>query len=136
MASISNVRLEILERLGTAKVRVSYRLFATHHDGPHEQAYREVVQLIGVDTGAGEDGVSEPIPGGKIWDGIVVFTTSQVSFEQTREFELPSSALNEDPGPPIREDEIQARVTLIPLPPASPSRDSNLVRRGAPVVNV
>ena len=35
----------------------------------------------------------------------------------------------------IRADEIRARVTLTPLPLASPSRDSNLVRRGEPVIN-
>jgi hypothetical protein len=134
MASISNVRLEIFENSGTATVRVSYRLFATQQDAPNEQAYRELVQLFGIDTGPGEDGVNEPIPDGQ-WDDTVVFTTSQVSFVRIREKTLPSSALNEDPGPPIREDEIQARVTLIPLPPSSPSRVSNLVRRGAPVLN-
>ena len=46
---------------------------------------------------------------------------------------LPSSALDEDPDP-LQEDEIQARVTLIPLQRASPSRASNLVRRGGPVI--
>ena len=135
MASISNVSLQIFENAGTAVVRVSYRLTATHHDGPHEQAYRELVQLVGIDIGPGEDGQSELIPGGTVWDGVVVFSTSQVSFEQTRERTLPSSILDEDPGPIIREDEIRARLTLIPLPPQSLSRESNLVRRGGAVIN-
>jgi hypothetical protein len=135
MASISNVRLQIFERSGSALVQVSYTITATHHDGEHEQKYRELVQLIGVDTGPGEDGRSELIPGGTVSDGTVVFTTSQVAFVRIRELTLPSSALDEDPGPVIREDEIQARVTLIPLPPELVSRGSNVVRRGGPVID-
>ena len=135
MASISNVRLQIFESSGSALVQVSYTITATHHDSLHEQAYRELVQLVGVDSGPGEDGRSELIPGGTVSDGVVVFTTSQVALVRVRELTLPSSALDEDPGPFIREDEIQARVTLIPLPLGSPSRDSNVVRRGGPVIN-
>jgi len=77
---------------------------ATHHDALHEQAYRELVQLVGDDRGEG--GTAELIPGGTIWDGVVVFTTSQVSFTNTREKMLASSILDEDPGPVIKEDEI------------------------------
>jgi len=135
MASISSVDLRIFESSGSALIQVSYTITATHHDSLHEQAYRELVQLVGDDSGPGEDGHSELIPGGTIWDGVVVFTTSEVSFVQIREIRLPSSILDEDPGPVIREDEIRARVTLIPLPPASPSRNSNLVRRGGPVIS-
>ncbi len=133
MASISDVRLRIFENSGSALVRVSYTLSATQHDGEHEQAYRKLVQLVGVDTGPGEDGQSELIPGGTIWDGVVVFTTSQVAFVQSHERTVPSSILDEDPGI-IRPDEIRARVTLIPLPPAPPTRDSNIIRRGELVV--
>ena len=135
MASISSVDLRIVESSGSALIQVSYTITATHHDSLHEQAYRELVQLVGDDSGPGEDGHSELIPGGTIWDGVVVFTTSEVSFVQIHESRLPSSILDEDPGPIIREDEIRARVTLIPLPPASPSRNSNLVRRGGPVIS-
>ena len=134
MASISDVRLQIFERSGSALIQVSYTIAATHHDSQHEQAYRELVQLVGDDSGQGEDGHDELIPGVTVWDGVVVFTTSQVAFTQTREVTLQSSILDEDPGPIIREDEIRARVTLIPLPPASPSRDSNLVQRGGLVI--
>ena len=133
MASISDVRLRIFENSGSALVEVSYTLSATQHDGEHEQAYRELVQLVGVDTGPGEDGQSELIPGGTIWDGVVVFTTSQVAFVQSHERPVPSSILDEDPGI-IRPDEIRARVTLIPLPPTPPTRDSNIVQRGELVV--
>ena len=80
------------------------------------------------------DGVSEIIPGGTIFDGTVTFTTSTVAFTQSHERTVPVSILDEDPGPIIRADEIRARVTLIPLPPANPTRVSNLVRRGEPVV--
>jgi|SRR3712207_320437 len=136
MASISNVRLQIVEKSGSAKVLVSYRLNATHGDGANEQAYRELVQLVGVDAVPGEDGHNELIPGGTVWDGVVKFSTSQVAFEQTRETLLKSSALDEDGGGLfIQEDEIQARVTLTPLPPESPSGVSNIVRRGGPAGN-
>jgi hypothetical protein len=134
MASISNVRLQIFENAGVALVQVGYTLSATLHDAPHEQAYRELVQLVGDDVGLGEDGISELIPGGTVWDGVVTFTTSQVAFTQSHEIRLPSSLLNEDTGPIIHFDEIRARVTLIPLPARSPSRDSNLVRRSGLVI--
>lgn len=134
MASISNVRLQIFEQGGSALVQVSYTLSATHHDAVHEQSYRELVQLVGDDEGRGEDGRSEIIPNSTIWDGVVTFTTSQVSFTQSHERTVPVSLLDEDPGPFIREDEIRARVTLTPLPAPIPTRDSNLVRRGSPVI--
>jgi hypothetical protein len=98
MASISSVGLQIFENSGSALIQVSYTITATHHDSLHEQAYRELVQLVGDDSGPGEDGHSELIPGGTIWDGVVVFTTSEVSFVHTREITLPSSILDEDPG--------------------------------------
>lgn len=138
MASISNVKLWIFEGTpvpGEALIQVSYNLNATQHDAPHEQAYRELVQLVGDDTGLGEDGQSELIPGGTIWDGTVVFSNSSVGFTQIHEKTLPSAILNEDPGPVIRTDEIRARVTLTPLPQASPSAESNLVRRGQRVAS-
>src|SRR5436190_22185376 len=137
MASISNVLLRIFEGVpvaGQALVQVSYTLTATLHDAPHQQAYRELVQLVGDDQGAGEDGHSELIPNGTIFDGTVVFTTSTVAFTQSHERTVPISILDEDPGPFIRPDEIRSRVTLTPLAAASPTRDSNLVRRGDPVI--
>ena len=136
MASISNVLLRIFEGVpvaGQALVQVSYTLNATLHDAPHQQAYRELVQLVGDDQGPGEDGQSELIANGTIFDGTVVFTTSTVAFTQSHERTVPVAILDEDPGPFIRPDEIRARVTLTSLAPASPTRDSNLVRRGQPV---
>ena len=137
MASISNVLLRIFEGVpasGQALVQVSYTVTATLHDAPHQQSYRELVQLLGDDEGAGEDGHSELIANGTIYDGTVTFSNSAVAFTQTRERTVPVAILDEDPGPFIRPDEIRARVTLTALPPASPTRDSNLVRRGGPIV--
>ena len=55
MASIGPVTLSIFDSTpGNVLVRVSYLVEASHHDMGHEQAYREVVELIGVDTLAGE----------------------------------------------------------------------------------
>jgi len=132
MASIGNVRLEIFESQGSALVRVSYKLNATLLDTQSEQSYRELVQLIGVDEGPGEDGQSDVIAGGTIWDGPIKFTSGQVSFQQIHEKTLPLSVLDEDPSPFPKRDELRARVTLTPLPPVPPVRDSNLVTRGGP----
>ena len=132
MASISDVRLQIFENQGSALVQVSYKLTASHHDGEHEQAYREVVELVGDDRRRGEDGQNDLIAGSTIWDGEFKFSTSQVAFEHSREKTFPSSILDEDG--PFREDEIRARVTLVPLPATALSRESNLVRRGALVL--
>jgi hypothetical protein len=79
MASIGPVTLSIFDQPpGNVLVQVSYKVEATHHDMGHEQAYREVVELIGVDTLAGEDQVDDIIildP--PFWDGIVQFTQNQ-----------------------------------------------------------
>jgi hypothetical protein len=138
MASIGPVTLSIFDQPpGNVLVQVSYKVEATHHDMGHEQAYREVVELIGVDTLAGEDQVDDIIildP--PFWDGIVQFTQNQGAFEQTREKTLAAQALDEDPHPfLVRADEIRARVTLTPLPPgAPPPKESNLVVRGGGVI--
>ena len=128
MAAISDVLLQIFEGVpepGSASVQVSYKIEATLHDVQHEQAYRELVELVGVDVGPGEDGQSEVIF--KVSEGTVVFTNTQVRITRIPEKTFPIAILDEDRGPIIRTDEILARVTLTPLPQASPSRDSNVV---------
>jgi hypothetical protein len=132
MASIGPVNLAIFDQPpGEVLVQVSYTISQTLHDAQHEQAYRELVEIIGVDTGEpGEDGVDDVLPGATIWDGVAVFTTSQVSFTVTRERRLPAAALDEDTHPFLpRSDELRARVTLTPLATAAPVRESNLIRR-------
>lgn len=133
MASLHNVQLFIGEGQGNAFVEVSYRIDASHHDIDSGQTYRELVQLIGDDSRPGEDGVSDIIVGGTIFDGLITFTGPQTQFARTRAKNVPSSLLDEDG--PFREDEIRARVTLVPVPPGAVSQDSNLVRRGAPVIS-
>lgn len=135
MALISDVLLRVFEGApapGQATVQVSYTITASLHDGPHEQAYRELVELVGVDKGPGEDGPSEVIF--TVSDGTVVFTNSEVAFTRIPERTFPIGILDEDRGPSIRTDEILARVTLTPIPQASPREESNVVRRGQPVV--
>jgi hypothetical protein len=65
------------------------------------------------------------------FDGTVAFTTSTVAFTRSHERTVPIAILDEDPGLFIRPDEIRARVTLTPLAPASPTRDSNSSARRA-----
>jgi len=129
MAAINNVRLDIFDNNpspGRALVQISYKILGTHHDIAHEQKYRELVQLIGVDEGPGEDGRSEPLPIDPIWDGPFTFGGLATAFDRTREGVIPTSALIEDAF--FRRSEIRARVTLEPLP-ATVSGESNIVLR-------
>lgn len=135
MASVSNVRLEIFEQQGSALVRASFTVQATLHDAPHQQSYRELVQLVGVDEGIGEDGTNELLANGTISDDVISFSTSAVAIVRIRERTVPIAVLDEDPGIIPRRDELRARVTLIPLPPGPVVRESNLVTRGGPVIN-
>jgi hypothetical protein len=140
MASIGPVTLTITDINNPPNhviVEVSYRISASHHDLGHEQAYREVVELIGVDTLAGEDQVDDIIHLDEaFWDGNIGFTpTGPAHFDQGHTQTLPAQAVDEDPHPfLVRADEIRARVTLTPIPPGAPFRDSNLVVRGGGVI--
>jgi hypothetical protein len=134
MASIGPVTLTITDTNNPPNhviVEVSYLISATHHDTGQEQAYREVVELIGVDTLAGEDQVDDIIHlDPSFWDEIIRFTpTGPSHFQQIHTNTLPAQAVDEDPHPfLVRADEIRARVTLTPF------RDSNLVVRGGGVI--
>jgi hypothetical protein len=137
MVNISNVDLKIFEgppadEVGKALIQVGFQIQADHHDAEHGQAYRELVYLIGDDRGEG--GTATPLPISPFWDGIEVFTTSETGFVRTREAHIDISALDEDPGPVIRRDEIRAVVTMTPIPPSPVTRESNLITRGGPVV--
>lgn len=128
MATISDIKLSILDHSGSATAQLSYTISASNFDA--EQSYVERVELIGVDEGPHEDGHSEVLAA--IPDGVVTFDSSLGSVSRGPEIHLSSSAvLDEDPGF-FRADEIKARVTLTPLP-RTVSRDSNVVVRGAPV---
>ena len=123
MASIGPITLTITDQPpSNVVVLVSYLITPTLHDGPHEQAYRELVELIGVDTLAGEDQVDDIISlTPAFWDGIVRFTTQQGGFQQIRERTLPAQALDEDPDVFFhRADEIRARVTPDTAPAGCP----------------
>lgn len=118
MASIENVRLEIVERNAAAAVLVTYSLVGSPEDIQQRRSYSETVELIGVDEGAGEDGRNETIRGSR--------SDEQVTFplatpERRRLLALQASALDEDqpfnPFSPVpHPDEIRARVTLTLFP--------------------
>jgi hypothetical protein len=128
MVAISDVSLFIAERDGKAFAEVSYRVLPTGQDFALKRSFREIVELIGVDEGVGEDGHSEVIRNGRIYDELLAFGTSDSTPGRTRAVNLASADLDEDPGPVPRRDEIRARVTLIPIVTA----ESNVVTRGAP----
>ncbi|MEA3034209.1 MAG: hypothetical protein QOJ94_3229 [Sphingomonadales bacterium] len=139
MASIENLHLEIFEQSGFAVAKVHYQIRGSQQDVLLKRRYREIAELIGDDTGAGEDGVSEPIPDGIIVSTVMTFTgTAPITRDQR--IPLPSKALDEDPSGPIAaipvEDEILAQVTLTPITVPQVSALSNVVRRGGPVNSV
>ena len=130
MASIESVTLTIMPVPNSAmvSVNVGYRVRGSSHDIAAEQNYRELCQLIGDDT-----------PGDKtddilynLLDQTTAFSgTGPNSLQRAIQHFVPVSILDEDSGGPfLEEDEIRARVTLIPIPT---SRESNLVRRGGVV---
>jgi len=93
--------LEIFEgsptaAVGMTLVRASYTITKPLHDAPDEQAYREEVRLVGDDRGEGD--TAELLPIDAIWDGVVVFTISQVQFVRSPEKLYPSNVLDEDPS--------------------------------------
>jgi hypothetical protein len=130
MASIQNVLLQIVENQGAAAALVTYRLVGDPQDVQQQRRYSEVVELVGVDEGPGEDGQNELIPGGRV-DAVAAFTVA--TLDRSRLLAVPSSALDEDPGRsgPFgifkNRDEVRARVTLTQIPPAALVADSNVV---------
>lgn len=135
MASIQNVRLEIVENQGAAAALVTYELFGSARDLQLHRTYIESIRLFGVDEKAGEDGQNEMIAAAR-FDGSVTFPIATPN--QTRLMALPASALDEDPSPgpvnvALQEDEIKAVVTLTPATPATVIANSNIVLRGAPL---
>lgn len=118
MASIQNVRLQIVENEGAAAALVTFRLNGSPQDVQQQRTYAEIVELIGVDKIDGEDGQDEAIPFGRS-EGAVTF--SALTLPRTRLLALPAAGLNEDkmPSGPVSgafadllPDEIRARVTL------------------------
>jgi len=132
MASIGPVTLTItpVPNSTNVSVGVGYVVSGSGHDLATEQNYQEVCHLIGDDTpGDGTDDILR-----KIFEDVTVFTGNTVSFTRAIQLFLPASALDEDNNGIIafEEDEIRARVTLTPIPT---SRESNLIRRGGPVIS-
>ena len=131
MASIGPINLRITEipSNGTASIDVGYTVSASSHDLATEQNYREVCQLIGDDTpGDGTDDILRTLR-----DDITIFSGIAQHFTRAIQVFVPLSLLDEDRGVVTQEeDEIRARVTLTPIPT---SRESNLIRRGGPVIN-
>ncbi len=141
MAIIENVTLTLTEsqETDTARFIVRCRLRGSLQDVQQQRVYRELIELIGVDEGAGEDGQNELIPGGAVFVGTVGFANTNFVDRPPRFLVVPRSAINEDirPAPlaglPLR-DEIRARLTLLPIGVPPVSRNSNTVTRGDLVI--
>jgi hypothetical protein len=131
MALIGPVSLRIINvpNSSNASIDVGYTVSASSHDLATAQHYREVCELIGDDTpGDGTDDVLR-----KLREEIIVFSGNTQSFTRAIQVFVPVSELDEDRGIiALEEDEIRARVTLTPV---ATSRESNLIKRGGPVIN-
>jgi hypothetical protein len=136
MATIKKLHLEIFEQSGFAVAKVRYEMRGSPQDILLNRRYREIAQLIGDDSGAGEDGVSKPIPDGIVIDTFTTFRNA-TPIVRSQRIPLPSTFLDEDPSGPIagipKEDEIVAQVTLSNNSVSRVRALSNVVRRGGPV---
>ncbi len=131
MASVQagNLTITPVANSDNVSVYVGYMVAASSHDLATGQHYREVCELIGDDTPG--DGTDDPLR--TIYDATTTFDGSHSAYTRAIQLFLPRSALDEDSGRPILdEDEIRARVTLVPIPT---SRESNLIRLGGLVLN-
>jgi hypothetical protein len=128
MASIGPVDLQIFMNnpsQGQALVQVGYTISATGVDVAAGRNYRELVQLVHV-GGIGAHGAEHLVPDGTMWDAPVSFT-DDAGFTHTREKTLPIANLEQGSISPLEPNPIRARVTLAPLPPTPPTRESNTV---------
>jgi len=133
MAAVADLQLRIVENQGNAAALVSYELVSTQEDALEKRQYRELIELFGVDEGAGEDGLNELIPGGSSETTLNFESISGPDRKRIQLFALPTTAIDEDrnaaPSVVPLTDEIRARVTLTHIiQPVSVS--SNVVRRG------
>ncbi len=129
MATINPVELRIIVGSGAeALIQLSYVIAATQDDAISERSYRELVELF-----SDHAGIESLIPGGTISDGVVVFTTAATSIVREPEKTLPLAALNQNVSP-LQPALIRAWVTLTPLPPPAPSRESNVITLNQPVI--
>src|SRR5689334_10130480 len=131
MASIQGVKLELVENQGNAAALVTYTMFGNADDVNDRRTFREIVELMGIDEGAGEDGQNNRIANGLVFNGSVMFVDGN-PIERRLLIPLTSAALDEDPSPvggAPNEDEIKAQVSLNGGPIIA---SSNLVKRGGP----
>ena len=130
MATIGPVALKVELVQNQAKVDVSYAIAFDSYDQNSNQAYVEVVRLVGDDTNVGD-----PLTAGT--DDILGFVTplflrttrSDGQATLARQFTktFPKATLDEDRGDIPNPDELYARVTLTPVAPATVTAQSNMV---------
>jgi hypothetical protein len=135
MARIGPIKLTVKVKGDTANVDVTYDILFSKTDVKKKQAYEEDCRLIGDDTNAGDP----PEAGG---DDTVGFLTplfnKPVAPGKTETVNrhlkktIRALDLNEDTGSIANPDEIRARVTLRPAPPAT----GKAVQRQSPMVKL
>jgi hypothetical protein len=144
MASVENVRLELVESDFGGTVRVTYTLRGSQDDVQHRQRYRERVELVGVDDAPFEDGVDALLPGGGLVFTRPMTFVNTAPLERLRIGQFSLNELDEDRGssgavidlgpgrvlPLPNEDEIRARVTLTQIPGRPITERSDIWRRG------
>lgn len=131
MVAIRDVHLEVVENQGAVAALVTYRIVGAPEDAAGPSNLIESVELIGVDTIAGEDGHDEAIPDLFLYDKV---TFPFGILHRSRLFVCQAGALDEDSGNGslgARVDEIQARVMLARSTNIAAMGRSNIVRRGA-----
>jgi hypothetical protein len=133
MASIGPVKLNIKKQSDTEfLVDVKYEILFDSYDVGSNQPYAEVCRLMGDDTGTGDPPDAGP-------DDTIGFLTplffrstqadgsEKLERHWTKTFR--KADLDEDRGPIPNPDEIKAVVTLTPVPPATVTAESDLVKK-------
>lgn len=130
MAKIGPVVLTVEVVGNQADVDVSYEISFDSYDQHSNQAYVEVVRLMGDDTNVGD-------PGSAGADDILGFVTplflrstrsdGQATLARHFTKTYPKGTIDEDRGAVPNPDELYARVTLTPVAPAAATAQSNPV---------
>lgn len=130
MAKIGPVTLKVDLVGNEAKVDVTYEITFDSYDQHSNQAYVEVVRLMGDDTNVGDPesaGADDTL--GFVTPLFLRNTRSDGQATLPRQFSktFPKATIDEDRGTVPNPDELYARVTLTPVAPATATAQSKTV---------
>jgi hypothetical protein len=124
MASISDVRLSVVEDVANAEIGIETDIEFDTYDMATNQLDNWHWKLIGPDRLAGEDGEDDTLTGQGAADIVRISADGQASKTHHFELTLPLQELDEDL---TGEGEVRAVITITPVGPFGDSEESNKV---------